>query len=183
MNYANKEVISAALDGERVDVEILRRALADEEGRETLASFLLLRAEVASADVGSIRPLHQVNLETSHLGQIKDVAPPAPAKAPRSLHGYWLQTGSRIRFAVAASLAILAIASSFWLGYAWKSSGAAGFEGQIGNAARPEVVADSGAQHAKTAPAPPEPTRVLKFEVGTDWVPERGAGSWYQRRD
>ena len=44
------ELISAALDGEHVDVQVLREVLATPDGRAAAAAFLLLRATVA-ADV------------------------------------------------------------------------------------------------------------------------------------
>ena len=123
MNEKHEELISAALDGEAVDLVELKRALAVEEGRELLAAFVLLRAELAA---DGILPSHLPQL--ADLGSLPcqpvEVGSRSPAivahRGPRGLH--WLRTGPRVSLGLAASIAILAVAGAFWAGLAWRAN-------------------------------------------------------------
>jgi hypothetical protein len=99
------ELISAALDGEAVDVTALRDALSAAEGREALAAFLLLKATVV-ADPAGVRP------------GLDALAPPA-RPAPR----LWLVAGRRrVPIGVAASIAAALVIGAFWVGTAWRAN-------------------------------------------------------------
>ena len=93
------ELISAALDGERVDVVALRAALETPDGQRSLAAFVLLRA--ATADDGD--------------GGAGDLAVPVLGAQTSLARRGWRP----LPVAVAASLGAVALAGSFWLGTTW----------------------------------------------------------------
>jgi len=135
------ELISAALDAEPVDVLALREALASAGGRDTLVSFVLLRAAVAA-----------------------DTA--MPGAEP-------VVPGWRVPVGIAASIAMLLAAGSFWAGTSWptRSPDTAAVQAgpSSGGAAPSSATASSGALRLKDDDAPPTPTRVLRFTPGVDW--------------
>jgi hypothetical protein len=136
------DIISAALDGERVDVAALRRALAAPEGRDTLAAFVLLRAVTAADDV---RPAHP-----EFVGA--ELAPPFSddGVVPRVLQTRrrtWLLAGPRVPASLAASLALIAMTASFWFGTA------TGFPGR-GRSTSPSLAGPELQLGAQPAPAP-----------------------------
>jgi len=88
------ELISAALDGEAVDVAALGTALDTPDGQRTLAAFVLLRAAVAA----DRPPLEDVRAAVT------------PARS-----GVGVRRRS-LRLGLAASAAACALAGSFWLG-------------------------------------------------------------------
>jgi hypothetical protein len=141
------ELVSAALDGELVDVEALREVLERADARETLAAFVLLRA-AAAAD--------------------RDVLP-AGERGVRAPSGS--QRRPRIPIGIAASLAAMAVAGSFWLGTMWRPNGSdvAGPPAQQGGVAQSRP---AGAAEEKDGPGqPPTPSRRVQFELGTEWQP------------
>ena len=174
------DLISTALDGERVDVDALRAALASAEGRDGLAAFVLLRAAMAADDV---RPE-------------KQLAPTADA-VTRQAGG--TNVGRRARLALAASIAACAVAGSFYAGVTFRAPlttltlvappAATAPQSPISTpTARPEM--DAASRIAPGIPArstfantrasgtrrsarptddPPKPTRVLRFVPGVDW--------------
>jgi hypothetical protein len=179
------ELISAALDGERVDLVDLRAALAEPDGREALASFVLLRAAVASDEDAPGPAFYEAM---------------APVLRPRA--GGWLLAGPRIPAAIAASVLIVLAAGSFWLG---RGTGGARPNGPkvvmtaAGHGEMPAVTAmqeppalpppvpsaprvvggivegpaperaASAATLSATDRDPPMPSRVLRFVPGVDW--------------
>jgi hypothetical protein len=99
----SNELISAALDGEVVDLDALQAALALPESRATLAAFVLMRAAAAA-----------------------DRATPGIAFDARWLENAgrpyaWRLLGKRVPMAVAASISAVAVAGSFWLGTVWRA--------------------------------------------------------------
>ncbi len=195
------EIISAALDGERVDVASLRAALATAEGRETLAAFVLLRAAAADDDLLPVPlPVQSV------------------ARARAATARTWSLAGYRVPATVAASIAVVAVALSFWMGAHWQPNNASAGSGTSQTvASRPAQVSRQGESSAApamvsnpmpAAPAetqahqaamtpcapgtaavdgrnvrrarlaagnePPKPTRFLRFVPGVDWVAAAG---------
>ncbi len=158
-----EQTISAAMDGEAVDLELLRQALRTPPGRDALAAFVLLRAACAS-DAAS--------LETR-------AVPPTVAAASRQK--FTLRTVSRYRVpaALAASLAALAVAGAFWLGSAWQApqvtvqlTPPAAARPAVGAAHAPVVVLPAVVRPCAPPPAPqpPQPTRVVRYVRGVDWT-------------
>jgi len=160
-NVPHEELISAALDGERVDVHALKGALSTANGRDALASFLLFRAAMA-ADTTQPR---------TH---------GAPALIDRSARGrLWpFGFGPRIPLGIAVSIAALFAAGSFWLGTA-RQAGDVRVGGNQpaaqtwGAPAVSPASTQSPASHPQEGDAgvPPIPTRVLRFTPGVDWHP------------
>lgn len=95
-----EQTISAAWDGEPVDLDSLSAALRTEAGREALASFVLIRAAATAADVEPPAGL-EVRLRSA-------------LAAPRRS---WLVAGPRVPMRIAASVAVLAVAGTIWVGY------------------------------------------------------------------
>jgi len=171
-NELRDDVISAALDGERVDVEALRRALATAEGRESLAAFVLLRAAAADDDV----------VPSKRWEDLAVVAKPRPRP--------WLLVGPRVSAAWAASIAILAIAASFWFGTTLRAPTStltliAPPAAPMTTLAPPIIAVPTNAVSEDRLPGPrshaadisrlrhaepPRPTRVLQFVPGVDWI-------------
>jgi hypothetical protein len=153
------ELISAALDAEPVDVEVLRRALATPEGRDALASFLMLRASVAA---DAVEP--------------RTAAAAVMAAARANRRSWPLVLGWRVPLGAAASLAILLTAGAFWAGTAWRAGSPADGPGQ---AASQTAAARATSPASARRPAmrvegteddiPPIPSRVLRFTPGVDW--------------
>jgi hypothetical protein len=96
MNEHPEVTISAALDGERVDLGELREALAVPEGRDVLAGFLLIRAAAAAAFAEPGDTL-KVNLQKV-------------ARRP------WFMAGPRVPARLAASLAAVVAGGALWFG-------------------------------------------------------------------
>jgi len=152
-------LISAALDAEPVDVQHLREALTTPDGRDALASFLMLRASVAADAVEPRR----------------DAA--AVMAAARARRRSWpVVLGWRMPVGVAASLAILLTAGAFWAGTAWRTESPAGWPGQSApqtagaREASPASVQDSVPREGRQdEDVPPIPSRVLRFTPGVDW--------------
>jgi hypothetical protein len=150
------ELISAALDAEPVDVIVLREALASAGGRDTLVSFVLLRAAVA-ADTAT-----------------PDADPTANVAAARHPPRRWpVVPGWRVPVGIAASIAMLLAAGSFWAGTSWPARApdtqAAQAGPSSGGGAPSSAPAPSGAPRPTDDDAPPTPTRVLRFTPGVDW--------------
>jgi hypothetical protein len=137
------DIISAALDGERVDVEALRRALATDEGRETLAAFVLLRAATAADDIRPAHPL-AVGAELALPCSDDGLAPPVLRTRRRT----WLLAGPRVPASLAASLALIAMTASFWFGTV------TGFPGRVRSTSPPSLVGPELQLGAQPAPAP-----------------------------
>ncbi len=166
------ELISTALDGEPVDVEALRAALATAEGRASLAAFVLLRAATAADQVAPGRRFDEAVL-------------PRPRRRPA-----WLPAPPRVPFAWAASIAIVATAASFWFGTSLRAPATAvlltappiavtpvasipapGLENPTAGGRRPtETSPTSPRRVVRVVDQPPTPTRVLRFVPGVDWI-------------
>lgn len=156
---SQEELISAALDGERVDVQALKDALSTADGREALASYLLLRAAMA-ADL---------------------VEPPVLAARPiarqRVRSRRWpFGLGLRVPLGVAASIAVLAAAGSFWVGTVNQTKnahfGANQAAVQVPGAPAPPLTSAHTSPRASSEAddgVPPTPSRVLRFTPGVDW--------------
>jgi hypothetical protein len=150
------ELISAALDAEPVDVIGLREALASAGGRDTLVSFLLLRAAVAA--------------DTAMPGADSAVS----IAAVRHPQRRWpVVPGWRVPVGVAASIAVLLAAGSFWAGTSWPArppdTPAAQTGPSSGGAAPSSAPASPGARRPPDDDTPPVPARVLRFTPGVDW--------------
>jgi hypothetical protein len=112
---SQEEAISAALDGEAVDLQELRSALATDSGREALAAFVLLRAATAADDAEPSRTVSALAENAARLG-------PAEKCEPGGLSAWrWLLGGHRVPATLAATIATLAVALSFWLGTGWRA--------------------------------------------------------------
>ncbi len=175
------ELISAALDGERVDLHELSAVVATAAGRDTLAAFLMLRAAVASEDA---EPDEQPRPSAAV------VQPPRPRR--------WSLSGARVPLGIAASILVLSVAGSFWLGTlsrrstVMEESTRPAAAVQAGTARettaaspdpRPRGTSDRIGPETSVAPGkgpqggardsrpdePPTPTRLLRFEPGVDW--------------
>jgi negative regulator of sigma E activity len=147
----NDDILSAALDGEPVDVERLRALLASPAARSTLASFVVLRAATAAdRDV----PVRQWTQGVSHRRR-------------------WIRES--MPAAIAASVVFCALAASFWLGTHWQPRPGESAGRQPGNAQvqmspapSPSAAVPVGSPSVE---APPVPRRRLEFRPGTDWQP------------
>lgn len=160
VNDNHAELISAAIDGELVDVDALRDALSTDDGREALVSFILMRAAVAADRIGP--PVELPGIPNASRAEER-TAPPRRR---------W-----RLAAGLASAAAVLLAVVSFWLGATWRSGlssprgnmqihsqeSAVDAEGQAARAATLEVTAESD--------EPPTPTRVLRFTPGVDWHP------------
>ena len=153
------ELISAALDAESVDVQALREALATPDGRDALASFLVLRASVAADAVEPRR----------------DAAAVMAAARARRL-SWPVVLGRRIPVGVAASFAMLLTAGAFWAGTTWNAGRPAGRTGQSApQTAGAREASPASVQHSVSreggleGDVPPIPSRVLRFTPGVDW--------------
>ena len=159
------ELISAALDGERVDVDALRAALATNEGRQSLAAYVLLRAAAAADDAAPRKRFD------AHVAVVR------PGRR-------WLSASGPLPAAVAASIAILAIVASFLVGTTLRTPNivlsllappptASGVTPRVVfTAPAPEtpVMRPASAPSPRRADQPPTPTRVLRFVPGVDWT-------------
>jgi hypothetical protein len=198
MKCEDAMVISAALDGERVDLGTLRGALAGEDDRKMLASFVLLRAEIAADDICPSRSLHIADIETASSGATWAARRrlPAGAQAEPSWH-HRLVADQRARISVVAALASLAMACAFWFGTVWQSTAPQGAASRMVGSHVPPADAGSAdllpggradtdratsvedqrfdgssGPSQRTLPAePPKATRVLRYLPGTDWRP------------
>ena len=200
---APEEIISAALDGERVDVEELTRALQTAEGREALAAFTLLRAMTAADDAAPG--------EATWLPAAAEAGPSARTAAGWSRTArWWSLADRRVPTTLAASIAIVAVAISFWLGATWPGGGRQpGHEVTQARTATPGPMPGDGGHQPTVPPAtrltqvsapqpcgpsqnapmsastqrarademavPPTPTRFLRFVPGVDWTTKDGA--------
>jgi hypothetical protein len=152
------QLISAALDGERVNLEDLRAALASPAGGATAAEFILLRAAVSNDRDGA-----------------PGVAPPV-AEAHRHPRQTWrLLSWPRIPAGIAASLLLAAAAASFWAGQSWRGpeldSAIPGPAVAVTTPA-PQAAPKTGLAtrpQAGDAVVAPTPARVLRFTPGVDW--------------
>jgi hypothetical protein len=152
------ELISAALDGERVDVMALQDALTTADGRASAAAFLLLRATVAADTSESPR---------SALAGVTE---------GRRRARFWpVLSMPRVPVGLAASIVLLAAAGAFWTGAAWREAGADTTAGPEITASRPAPSAPAAAQAtpgqsiSDRSDAPPAPSRVLRLTPGVDW--------------
>lgn len=196
-----EEIISAALDGEQVNVQELARALQTAEGRETLAAFTMLRAMTAADnDTPAVATWSPVTMAVRLQKQ---------SQAGWLRSARWLPlAGYRVPAALAATIAVAAVALSFWLGTEWpggrqstgtatarsgsvrpapgstdsqrKVSAAAPEQGSTAGTPRPctpspDALTVTQPRLAPTAAAViPKPTRFLKFVTGVDWETTNG---------
>ncbi len=168
MNNASRdEVISAALDGERVDLETLGAALGTDEGRRSLAAFVLLRAATVADD---IVPREHDGAATAIA--IRRFGPPS--------------AGTAVRAALAASIVVAAVVASFLLGTGFRAANVAltltappatvmvTSPGPVILTAPPLETRDARGASVRAigriAAHPPTPTRVLRFVPGVDWT-------------
>lgn len=152
------ELISAALDGECVDVRSLRKVLAAPGGQAAAAEFLLLRAAVA-ADAAVAPPVMRAAVSDG-------------AEHWRDWRSFW---APRVPAGIAASLAVVSIVGAFWLGRSWQLPGVGDAPLQpVVSLTAPPTGAAPGARpesrrQAGDAIVPPTPTRILRFTPGVDW--------------
>jgi hypothetical protein len=159
-----EETLSAALDGEPVDLAELRAALGTATGRDALAAFVLLRsAAVADGAWPCAKTASQV-IDRFQADRERRAHPVANHRLPAVL---------------AASLAAIAVAGSFWLG----TTVAPGRVTVRLTAPPPPAVhtntmpvvesvpaAFSGIAPCRASePQPPKLTRVLRYVRGVDW--------------
>lgn len=170
-NELRDDLISAALDGERVDVGALRGVLQTEDGRESLAAFVLLRAATAADQIPPTKRVDEF---------AEGVAGPRRR---------W--SSSRLRLACTASIALLALVGAFWFGTTLR--GPEITLRVVAPRTAPAVVStppivdvrastDAGGQPGPmaarapnrprvwTLPQLPKPTRRLSFVPGVDWT-------------
>lgn len=198
MNFDDEMVISAALDGEGVDLGILRSALGCEEGRKVLASFVLLRAEVAADEICTSCLPNTADLDARRNRIAAFLHRSSPARGPaetswrRRFFNY-----RHTRIGMAAALAFVAMAGAFWFGTVWRSPIHDGSVGRSVQSALPAAYTGSsdfrsgdrtssskapsgqaqpfdgstGAPQRILPAEPPEATRVLRYLPGTDWRP------------
>jgi hypothetical protein len=160
MNEQTEELISAAIDGERVDVAALRQALATSGGRDALASFVLLRAAAAADHDDTDERLHEAMAKPLH---------------PRRRMAF--RGGPQVPAGLAASIAVLAVAASFWLGVSWRApalpppAAPAVREAAAPAPLPPPTMTPAVAQNPvpPCAPQPPTPTLTVKYVRGVDW--------------
>jgi hypothetical protein len=199
MNRQREEVISAALDGETVDLGELSRALSLEEGRELLASFVLIRAEVAADNIRTSRPLPEAGPDVLDNRPVEAFIRPAGSPAIRvSRVLKSVAARPRVGLGVAASIVALTMAGAFWCGTVWRANVALRSASQVAGSntvvpvAGPEVSGSAPAPRSMNAPepkvpsirrpagvgnsdrlnvppVPPTPTRILRFNPGTEW--------------
>jgi len=152
------ELVSAAFDGERVDVRALREALAAPGGQAAAAEFLLLRAAVAG-DAGVAPPVMRA----------------APGNGPvhqREWLPFW---APRVPAGFAAACAVALVVGAFWLGTSWRSPGPgdASLPREVPRAAPPPSAAPGTRPESRgqggDAIVLPAPARVLRFTPGVDW--------------
>ncbi|MDO8836383.1 MAG: hypothetical protein Q7V01_12355 [Vicinamibacterales bacterium] len=124
--------------------------------RDTLASFVLLRAAVAADQVMPGADL---------------AANVAAARHP--LRRWRVALDWRVPIAGAAMVAVLLAAGSFWAGASWPArvpgTPAAQTAALPGGAAPSSAPAVPGAPRPTDDDVPPTPTRVLRFAPGVDW--------------
>lgn len=145
----NEELLSAALDGEAVDVAALQEMLRRPEARETLAAFVLLRA-AACADGFS--------------ESASSLTPSAGRSATPSQRGR-----RRVPLTLAASIAALAVAGSFWLGASWRHAPPAVVRPALTQGTGSSEAGGSAGRERAGLEEPPVPTRRDKFVPGVDW--------------
>ncbi len=178
------ELVSAALDGERVDVGALRRVLAAPEGRDALAAFLLLRAAAAADEIAAGEDVvHAVEEAVRREGA--GIRPNARVTTRRP----WYVAGPRVPATWAAALALIAVAASLWGALTLRVPATTLVVQAPAPATHPieptiapappqvpaRVIVSVPAGRPRTSrPQPPEqpptPTRVLRFVPGVDWV-------------
>ena len=151
MNQHLEETISAALDGELVDLGQLREALNAPEGRELLAGFLLIRA-AATLAVAEPGDLLRVNLLKA-------------ARRP------WFMAGPQVPGRLAASLAAIVVGGALWLGLSVRGVPAESpvpLRSQTAPTYAPEapgpVVSPAMPSSGVQAPPVAKPARMLQFE-------------------
>lgn len=171
-NELRDDLISAALDGERVDVNALRRALQTADACQTLAAFVILRAATAADPI----------LPTRRVAEVVSVAGHARP---------WWSAPSRLRPAWAASTALLALVAAFWFGTTLRGpvitlrlaappaapatvSAPPTIEATAstvpGNHRAPTSGPAAGPSPVRALLQPPTPTRALSFVPGVDWT-------------
>lgn len=146
-----EDVIAAFADGEPVDPDQLRAALAEKGGRDYLIDVLVLRGLVSGQPAGS--PIHPFTQSP--------VSPSIP----------FTYTHSRTRpftrwrwWASAAAIAGVGVIGGFLAGQ-WATM-------PLGReAAAPQEIAAPAVVSSVTAPPP---TRVIRLEPGVDWTEQRG---------
>lgn len=165
MNDNLDDIISAALDGEYVDVQALQQVLATDDGRKTLASFVLIRAATAA---DSLEPA----------GMPLAVTASVPA-ARRALPTVRMWRKPRVFGSLAAALVILAVAASFWMGTRWPTTSASLPEpsGSSGVTIRGQAMPPGIPDRAAVVPAPGAPSS----EARTIFVRERPGGPSRER--
>ena len=119
------EVISALLDGDRVDLEQLETALESPAARQALVDFVKLR-EAGRSERPTPRPEFYERPRVRQLNRQQSAGVPLP-------------------YAAAVVLLAMLLGSFF----------------------------DLNSFRHRAPAAPPEATRVLTFESGVDWSPER----------
>jgi hypothetical protein len=150
MDQELDETISAALDGEPVDLGQLREALGTTEGREVLAGFLLIRAGAVS---GGREPTETLK-----------------ANLRRAVRRPWFMAGPLVPASMAASFAAVAVGGALWLGVSMHTVPAEPPSAQQAvtraeSAPAPESAASPATPPAVEQQSPPaKPTRMLRFE-------------------
>ena len=132
-----EQTISAAWDGEPVDLDTLRSALQTAEGRQALASYALIRASAAAEDIeprGDLAARLRASVAT-----------------PRR---WWFVAGPAVPARLAGSLAAVAVAGALWLGGAWHSQvpASSGPAPVAATTAGRGLPAEAGEQAAPTSP-------------------------------
>jgi hypothetical protein len=147
------QIIDAFVDGERVDTAALKLALADSDGRDYLVDAWLIRETVQEEIAADA------------------AAPVPPAVAPPARRVPWL---------IAVAAAVVCLIGGYLLGARLPRGAApsdvtaavtptapAGVPGAVVVTPRPEVV---------TSFPVPQPTRVIRLELGADWKESSGGG-------
>ncbi len=157
-----EETVSAALDGEPVDLEELRQALRTAQGRDALAAFVILRSAAAS----------------DRMAPSAQHGPASLAQLSRARQRRLTPFGARAGLALAASLILCALVGAFWIGSRWQTTAVTVrltppkmMEPVVVRAPAPVVDERPVVAPCPAPPQlqPPSPTRVVRYVRGVDW--------------
>ena len=146
------EIIDAFVDGERVDPAALKLALAESGGRDYLVDAWLIR-ETVQEEIAA-----------------EAVAPP-PASAP---------AGRRVPWLIAVAAAVICLIGGYLLGARLQRqaspSGAPITSTATAPASTPAGVDVTPRPEVLTSFPVPQPTRVIRLEMGANWKESSGGG-------
>lgn len=147
------EIIDAFVDGERVDPAALKLALAESDGRDYLVDAWLIR-ETVQEEIAA-----------------EAVTPAAPVSAPAARRVPWL---------IAVAAAIVCLIGGYLMGARLEReaspAGAPATNIATAPASTPSVVEVTPRPEVLTSFPVPQPTRVIRLEMGANWKESSGGG-------